>query len=44
MKSMLAARLHSAAISARLPLTEGERLQTGEGDPVRLVVLPWEEV
>lgn len=37
----------SGSISARLPLREAERalgmLERGEGDPVRIVLLPWEE-
>lgn len=37
----------SGSISARLPLRDAERalgmLERGEGDPVRIVLLPWEE-
>ena len=37
----------SGSISARLPLTDVNRalemLESGEGDPVRIVLLPWEE-
>ena len=37
----------SRSVSARLPLAEANRalemLERGEGDPVRIVLLPWEE-
>ena len=38
----------SRSVSARLPLAEANRalemLERGEGDPVRLVITPWEGV